>query len=116
MLFLKYLDDLEETRSMEAELVGKSYERVIDEDYSWSAWAAPKNDDGSFDHDSALAGDDLIDYVDRDLFRYLQGFKERATSPDTIEYRDSASFIVVEESFISAMPEEANNMLNIPKL
>ena len=77
MLFLKYLDDLEETRSMEAELVGKSYERVIDEDYSWSAWAPPKNDDGSFDHDVALVGDDLIEYVNHDLFPYLQGLKER---------------------------------------
>ena len=29
MLFLKYLDDLEQERSMEAELVGKSYEYII---------------------------------------------------------------------------------------
>ncbi len=31
MLFLKYLDDLEKERAMEAELVGKSYEFIIDE-------------------------------------------------------------------------------------
>ena len=33
-----------------------------------------------------------------------------------IEYRDPASFIGVDESFISAMSEEANSMLIIPKL
>ena len=87
MLFLKYLDDLEQERAMEAELVGKSYEFIIDEKYHWSSWAAPKKADGSFDHDKALTGDDLIDYVDDDLFPYLKGFKQRATGPDTIEYK-----------------------------
>ena len=29
MLFLKYLDDLEQTRAMEAELVGKEYSYVM---------------------------------------------------------------------------------------
>jgi type I restriction enzyme M protein len=70
---------------MEAELVGKSYEYIIDKPHRWSNWAAPKKEDGSFDHDKALTGDDLIDHVDRELFPYLQGFKQRATSPDTIQ-------------------------------
>ena len=87
MLFLKYLDDLEIERSLEAELVGKKYEFIIDEAHRWSAWAAPKKPDGEFDHDTALTGDDLIEYVNTDLFPYLQGFKQRATSPDTIEYK-----------------------------
>jgi type I restriction enzyme M protein len=38
-------------------------------------------------HDNALTGDDLIDYVNRQLFPYLQGFKQPATSPDIIEYK-----------------------------
>jgi len=33
MLFLKYLDDLERERAMEAELVGKSYAHIIDEEH-----------------------------------------------------------------------------------
>ena len=45
MLFLKYLDDLEQERSMEAELVKKSYERIIDKPHRWSDWAAPKKKD-----------------------------------------------------------------------
>ena len=68
MLFLKYLDDLERERAMEAELVGKPYSYIIDEAHRWASWAAPKEPDGSFDHDTALTGDDLIAYVDEELF------------------------------------------------
>jgi len=64
MLFLKYLDDLEHERAIAAELVGKPYEFIIDGKQQWSRWAAPKKADGSFDHDTALTGDDLIEFVD----------------------------------------------------
>ncbi|MCF7809330.1 MAG: type I restriction-modification system subunit M N-terminal domain-containing protein [Candidatus Marinimicrobia bacterium] len=83
MLFLKYLDDLEHEHALEAELVGKSYDFIIDQDYRWSQWAAPKKGDGSFDHDSALTGDDLIIFVNTKLFPYLQGFRQRASAPDS---------------------------------
>lgn len=56
MLFLKYLDDPERERAMEAELVGKSYDFIIDEDHRWSRWAALKKPDGSFDHDEEREG------------------------------------------------------------
>ena len=72
MLFLKYLDDLEQERAMQAELVNKPYEFIIDEEHRWSRWAAPKKKDGTFDHDTALTGDDLINYVDDELFPYLR--------------------------------------------
>jgi type I restriction enzyme M protein len=101
MLFLKYLDDLEHERAMEAELVGKTYEFIIDMPHRWSSWAAPKKADGSFDHDNALTGDDLIDYVNRELFPYLQGFKQRATSPDTIEYKIGEIFGEIKNKFQS---------------
>ena len=101
MLFLKYLDDLEQERAMEAELVGKTYEFIIDTPHRWSSWAAPKKADGSFDHDKALTGDDLIDYVNRELFPYLQGFKQRATGPDTIEYKIGEIFGEIKNKFQS---------------
>ena len=101
MLFLKYLDDLEQERAMEAELVGKPYEFLIDEPHRWSTWAAPKKDDGTFDHDSALTGDDLIDFVNRDLFPYLKGFKQRASGPDTIEYKIGEIFGEIKNKFQS---------------
>jgi len=87
MLFLKYLNDFEQERAMEAELVGKSYNFIIKPKFQWSTWAAPKKADGSFDHDTALKGDDLVDFAVGKLFPYLRGFKQRASSPDTIEYK-----------------------------
>ena len=101
MLFLKYLDDLEQERAMEAGLVGKSYDFILDDPHRWSIWAAPKNPDGSFDHDSALTGDDLIAFVDGELFPYLRGFKQRATSPDTIEYKIGEIFGEIKSKFQS---------------
>jgi type I restriction enzyme M protein len=90
MLFLKYLDDLEQEKAMAADLVGKPYAFIIDKPHRWSSWAAPKKADGSFDHDTALTGDDLIAYVNDELFPYLKGFKQRATGPDTVEYKMKA--------------------------
>ncbi|WP_331280062.1 MULTISPECIES: type I restriction-modification system subunit M N-terminal domain-containing protein [unclassified Pseudoalteromonas] len=87
MLFLKYLDDLEFTKSQEAELIAEDYQYIIDEKYRWSSWAAPKTANGEFDHDNALTGSDLMDFVDGELFPYLKGFKLRAERPDTIEYK-----------------------------
>ena len=87
MLFLKYLDDLEFTKSQEAELMAEDYQYIIDAEYRWSSWAAPKTANGEFDHDNALTGSDLMDFVDGELFPYLKGFKLRAKSPDTIEYK-----------------------------
>src|SRR3954471_13098892 len=101
ILFLKYLDDLERAREMEAELEGKTYKPIIDAAHKWSKWAAPKKRDGTFDHDKALTGDDLIDYVNRKLFPYLQGFKQRATSPDTIEYKIGEIFGEIKNRFQS---------------
>jgi hypothetical protein len=42
VLFLKYLDDFETDRETAAELNGKTYRRIIDGEYRWRAWAAPK--------------------------------------------------------------------------
>jgi type I restriction enzyme M protein len=101
MLFLKYLDDLEFERSQEAELRGLSYQFIIDEDHRWAKWAAPKKADGTFDHDSALTGDDLIQYVNFELFPYLHGFKERASGTDTIEYKIGEIFGEIRSKFAS---------------
>lgn len=87
MLFLKYLDDYEHERQLEAELVGEDYQFIIDAPHRWSAWAAPKDANGQFDHNTALIGDDLIEYVDGELFPYLKSFKQTAEHPDTIEYK-----------------------------
>ena len=41
---------------------------------------------GKLDHNKAMTGDDLREFVDNELFPDLQGFKQRASGPDTIEY------------------------------
>ena len=101
MLFLKYLDDLEQEKAMSADLVGKPYAFIIDKPHRWSSWAAPKKADGSFDRDTALTGDDLIAYVNDELFPYLKGFKQRATGPDTIEYKIGKIFQEIKNKFQS---------------
>jgi type I restriction enzyme M protein len=101
ILFLKYLDDLEHEKAMQAELEGKPYEYILDETHRWASWAAPKNDKGEFDHNSALIGDDLIKFVNFDLFPYLQGFKQRATSAATIEYKIGEIFGEIKNKFTS---------------
>jgi type I restriction enzyme M protein len=101
MLFLKYLDDLEDERAVKAKLEGKKYKHIIDPKFRWSAWAAPKKADGLFDHDNALVGDDLRDFVRDKLFPYLQGFKQRASSPDTIEYKLGEVFSEIKCKFQS---------------
>ena len=86
VLFLKYFDDLENTREQEAELSGKTYERIISGEYRWDSWAMPHDASGNYDRKAAMVGDDLIDFVNQRLFPFLQGFTERYEH-DTIEYK-----------------------------
>lgn len=87
VLFLKYLDDLEKDRKTAAELTGRTYSPIIQNEYQWSKWAMPKGSDGKFDHQQALTGDDLLDFVNNKLFPYLKKFKSEAERADTIEYK-----------------------------
>jgi type I restriction enzyme M protein len=100
LLFLKYLDDLEARRAIEADLAGRAYTPVIDAAHRWSRWAAPKDESGKLDHNRALTGPDLIDYVNRELFPYLQGFKGRS-EPRTIEYKIGEIFAELKNKFTS---------------
>ncbi len=87
LLFLKYLDELEREKASEAALEGKSYSFILAPEYRWSRWAAPRNAAGKIDHNTAQTGDDLRDFVNAKLFPYLGGFKQRASGPNTIEYK-----------------------------
>ena len=90
LLFLKYLDSLEHEKASVAALEGKKYTHILDPAYRWSTWAAPRSSgdkSGKIDHNKALTGDDLRDFANQKLFPYLHGFKQRATGPDTIEYK-----------------------------
>ena len=73
LLFLKYLDALELDKATEAELEGRAYTFLLDKPYRWESWAAPKGKDGRIDHNTALLGDDLRDFVNGKLFPYPHG-------------------------------------------
>lgn len=100
VLFLKYLDDLEQTREQAAELEGKEYERIISGDYKWHEWAMPLDASGNYDRAKALVGDDLIEFVNQKLYPYLQGFKERF-DPNTIEYKVGVIFTEIKNKISS---------------
>ena len=87
LIFLKYLDGLEQDRAAEAALAGKKYTYLLDKPFRWGTWAAPKGKDGKIDHNAAKTGDDLREFVDDELFPYLQEFKDKASGPNTIEYK-----------------------------
>lgn len=86
VLFLKYLDDLEAERADRAALEGRDHAPTLEDGYRWSDWAAPKDADGAFDHDAAMTGDDLIAFVNDELFPYLSDFRG-AADPSTLAYK-----------------------------
>ncbi|MFZ3200924.1 MAG: N-6 DNA methylase [Candidatus Acidiferrales bacterium] len=87
LLFLKYLDALEQDRADEAALHGKKYAFILEKPYRWEEWAAPRTKGGEIDHNKAKTGDDLRDFVNLKLFPYLHGFKQKASGPNTIKYK-----------------------------
>ncbi|MBX9903204.1 MAG: type I restriction-modification system subunit M [Burkholderiales bacterium] len=101
LLFLKYLDGLEQDKATEARLSGKKYDYILDKDYRWESWAAPKGKDGKIDHNKAKGGKDLVEFVDGKLVPYLQGFKQRADGPDTIEYKIGEIFAEIQNKIRS---------------
>jgi type I restriction enzyme M protein len=75
ILFLKYLDDLENDKETSAALSGTPYTSLFRSTFRWQSWAAPKTADGKIDHHKSLTGDDLKDFVDHDLYPYLKSSK-----------------------------------------
>tara|TARA_R110002096_G_scaffold436010_1_gene665088 strand:- start:3500 stop:5572 length:2073 start_codon:yes stop_codon:yes gene_type:complete len=88
VMFLRYLDELEQDKADEAELRGEEYNFILDEEYRWPNWAMPKGADGKLDHHKAMTGTDLVQFVDKKLFPYLGEFKVKSVdNPKSIEYK-----------------------------
>jgi len=87
ILFLKYLDDLEKDKALIAQLEDREYQPIIAPEYQWSTWAMPLDSNGKYDHNKALTGDDLTDFVNLKLFPYLKKFKTQFLETNTIEYK-----------------------------
>ncbi len=87
IMFLRYLDELENEKAETEELEGKEYSYILDEEFRWNTWAMPKDENGKLDHHKALNGTDLVQFVDFKLFPYLAKFKQTADHAQTIEYK-----------------------------
>ena len=78
IMFLKFLDDMEKEREMEAAMAGKRFRPAIEPPYRWRDWAA--KEDG-------ITGDELIAFINQDeavrpdgtkgpgLFAYLRNLQ-----------------------------------------
>lgn len=91
ILFLKFLDDYEEELKLEAILNDKAYKSILEEKFSWRVWAAPKTSEGKLDVKNALSGDDLLSFVNNELFAYLKSFKDNENFK-SIEYKIGGIF------------------------
>lgn len=78
IMFLKFLDDMEQIQESRAKLAGKRYRSAIERPYRWRDWAAAED---------GITGDELIAFVNQDeavlpngkkgtgLFAYLRGLQ-----------------------------------------
>ncbi|MEM8864197.1 MAG: N-6 DNA methylase [Planctomycetota bacterium] len=64
IMFLKFLDDMEQLREAEAELGGKSYRPLIKKPYRWRDWASA--DDG-------MTGPELIAFINQEKATRVDG-------------------------------------------
>jgi type I restriction enzyme M protein len=80
IMFLKFLDDMEDIRAEESKLAGKRFRPTIESPYRWRDWAAPENSVG-------LTGPELIAFINQEdavrpdgkkgpgLFTYLRSLQ-----------------------------------------
>ena len=66
MMFLKFMDDLEQQREQEAQLGGKKFRAAIEAPYRWRDWAASPQ---------GITGDELLAFINQDEARRPDGKK-----------------------------------------
>lgn len=86
ILFLKFLNDYEETQYQTAVLNGGIYSYLLDEDHRRDIRACPKKD-GKIDFSVARSGEDLREFVNKDLFPYLKWFRKNEGEYFSITYK-----------------------------
>ena len=87
ILFLKYFAETEATDAERAELAGKEHSYILDEKFRWSNWALPRTASGDVDHDRKLLGDDLINFVNQELFPYLKSLRDISDDQLSMQYK-----------------------------
>lgn len=63
----------------------------MQEKFSWKAWAAPKTSEEKIDFNKALSGENLLNFVNKELFPYLKNFKNNDDFK-SIEYKIGGIF------------------------
>ena len=66
IMFLKFLDDLEQQREEESKLASKKFRRAIEPPYRWRDWAA---------NPQGVTGDELLSFINQDEARLPDGKK-----------------------------------------
>ena len=66
IMFLKFLDDMEQIRAEEATMAGKKFKPAIDKPYRWRDWATKPD---------GITGDELISFVNNEEARLPDGKK-----------------------------------------
>jgi type I restriction enzyme M protein len=61
----------------------------------------PRDKAGKLDHNKAMTGDDLRDFVDRKLFPYLTRLQAARSGPNTIEYKIGEIFAEIKNKIHS---------------
>ena len=87
MLFLKWLDDYEKDKQAKSKLSNTKYKPTLAKEYLWSSWAVVRDSAGKIDINKNLIGNDLIDFVNNKLFKYLASLQDSAENQNTIEYK-----------------------------
>ena len=88
ILFLKFLDDFEESQRDAAELDGLEYKYIIDDTFRWSNWVHRDK--------KMFSGDDLKDFVNKELFPYLKGFRNVDADYHSIKYKIGEIFFFLD--------------------
>ena len=109
-----HLDDYEEEKETAAILNGETYERIIDKEFRWKEWAYPKTTDGKLNYDIALTGDDLLEFVNKELFPHLAGFKQSAENPKSIDYKIGEIFSELRNKLQSGYSPVSYTHLTLP--
>ena len=87
IMFLKFLDDLEQERAIQAELAGEKFKPAIEKPYRWRDWAA---------NPQGITGNELLAFINNDecirpdgtrgqgLFVYLRSLDGKSESREVI--------------------------------
>lgn len=79
ILFLKFLDDFENTENDKAFLDWKNYKFILDEKFRWKNWINMQN--------WKISWDDLKDFVNKELFPYLKSFRNITEDYHSVKYK-----------------------------